>query len=90
MTRRIPQHVREAAICALEWAAIDGDLPWRCGTVADELAPVMSASSLLVNSACAAVWHATLHVGEHADWIEAAALLREGWCPGDPVVRWQS
>ena len=21
------------------------------------------------------------------DWLEASGLLRDGWCPGDPVVR---
>ena len=38
--------------------------------------------------ALVAVWRATDYtLDDDDDCLEAAALLRDGWCPGEPVVR---
>ena len=40
----------------------------------------------LANDALSAIWRATMYrLSVDGDWLEAAALLRDGWSPGDPV-----
>jgi len=53
-----------------------------------DLPNVPSTSDRLVYRACVAVWEASGFALDLAtDCLEAAALLRDGWSPGDPVVR---
>jgi hypothetical protein len=77
---RISKAVREEAIEALLCCA-DDYLTGNDGVdAADERA------KNLTDSALHAVWAATqhrLHIGD--DHLEAAALLIDGWSPGDPV-----
>lgn len=89
--KRISRKVREEAILALEVAANhwprDAGWQWRASG-AYEIAEQGGLADLLCDEIVCAVCDVTGSLGcEPEVWLEAAALLRDGWNPGDPVVK---
>jgi hypothetical protein len=83
--KRISKKVREEAILAIDVASSSG-LEWWPNTGADEIAPLYSAADRLITKALLAFDAAVPDEGHDLTrWLEAAALLRDGWNPGDPV-----
>ncbi len=81
MTRRIGKRTRAAAIHCLEQCASD-----RIGGVASTCTHYVYDGH--VSDIASDAWHAVYRaVGASMPdkYLEAAALLRDGWNPGDPV-----
>lgn len=84
MSRRIGKRTREAAIHCLEQCASD-----RIGGVRDTSTDDVESGAAFLAASCAWFEAASLLPGMELrgaiDYLEAAALLRDGWNPGDPV-----
>ena len=90
MTSRIGKRTREAAIHCLEQCASDriGGVPGACCTwdVYSHLSAAESAIEDAANKAFGTVLVSSAVLPLLSDkYLEAAALLRDGWNPGDPV-----
>ena len=78
--RKIGDMTRRRAIMVCELAG-------NCADAISEIVDVSSVSELAIAARWAAndcAWPALDYAGS---CLEAAALLRDGWSPGDPVVR---
>lgn len=84
MTRRIGKRTREAAIHCLEQCASD----WIGGVASTYTWDVYSGGCAIEGAADDAwceISRAAGYLNVADIYLEAAALLRDGWNPGDPV-----
>ena len=84
MRRKISDRTRAQAIAICEQRSDVSNEMRSDGRVRDETGSSQTALEL--------AWHArdvavSFGVYYGYRWLEASGLLRDGWCPGDPVVR---
>jgi hypothetical protein len=88
VTRRIGKRTREAAIHCLEQCASDriGDVAYTATSeVYDAAAPNERLAEDTASDAWLEVNRIAYELSMADKYLEAAALLRDGWNPGDPV-----
>lgn len=84
MTRPISARTRADAIAICEQRHAD---PMAPSMLVMDTAEEIGASKTARHLAFAA-WNAAIETGvlhRSTFWLEASGLLRDGWCPGDPV-----
>lgn len=88
MTRRIGKRTREAAIHCLEQCASDrigGVSDTYTWHVCDDGSPEENAAGSAYAAVSGIIWDRLGYTPMICKYLEAAALLRDGWNPGDPV-----